>query len=577
MEKSNLEIAKQAKLQAQAATEAAKLARAQAQLAQAQAMAATATERANAANERAAKRATISQYSQSASSALGYATNSANVSTFNQRAIAIKVLEEAMKNLNRTDADYSKNLAALSSRYKQLKADQDQLVSAYRNIQTHHRNLLDTAGQLQRAFAAVFSVSQIRGYIGQIAKVRGEFELQQKSLQAILQNKTKADEIFNKTMALAVDSPFRAKQLITYTKQLAAYRIENDKLYDTTKRLADVSAGLGVDMQRLILAYGQVKAAAYLRGTEVRQFTEAGINLYGELQRLFKERDRVDYTTAQIVDMISKRKVTFEDIEEIFKRLTDEGGLFYNMQHIQVETLAGKIGKFKDVVDQMMNSIGKENEGLFKGSIDAAILLLNNWEKIVDVGKGLVAVFLMLKTQSLVTGVAIRGMATADFAALKGMEALKYGAISLKQSLGKARIAAIAFGKSLGAAFMTSLPLMAITAVAIAIYKGISVYNDYQEAVAKSNEELVKARGKVADLVNEYNNLQTATNNAEKVQKRKEDPAKDIEARRDALQKLIDLANKEGLALEINVKEVKEEELNKVLNGVKEKYDQLLL
>ncbi|MDE5987241.1 MAG: hypothetical protein K2H16_08205, partial [Prevotella sp.] len=398
MEKSNLEIAKQAKLQAQAATEAAKLARAQAQLAQAQAMAATATERANAANERAAKRATISQYSQSASSALGYATNSANVSTFNQRAIAIKVLEEAMKNLNRTDADYSKNLAALSSRYKQLKADQDQLVSAYRNIQTHHRNLLDTAGQLQRAFALAFSVSQIRGYIEAIATTRGYFELQHKSLQSILQDGAKATEIYKKTINLALDSPFRAKELITFTKQLAAYRIENDKLYDTTKRLADVSAGLGVSMDRLALAYGQVKAAAYLRGSEVRQFTEAGVNMYGELQSYFKEVKGEAYTTAQIVDMISKRKVTFEDVEQIFKRMTDQGGLFYNMQHIQVETLSGKIGKFKDAIDQMMNSIGKSNEGLYKGGLDVATYLVQNYDELAVVVKSLVGAFIGMKS-----------------------------------------------------------------------------------------------------------------------------------------------------------------------------------
>ena len=155
-----------------------------------------------------------------------------------------------------------------------------------------------------------------------------------------MQNKQQADEIFNKTMSLALESPFRAKELITYTKQLAAYRIENEKLYKTTKNIADISAGLGVDAQRLILAYGQVKAAAYLRGTEVRQFTEAGINMYGELQKLFKERDNADYTTAQIVDMISKRKVAFEDVEEIFNRLTSKGGIFYSGRDV-----AGKAGK----------------------------------------------------------------------------------------------------------------------------------------------------------------------------------------------------------------------------------------
>ena len=161
--KVNLEQAKQNRLYAQAATEAAKLARAQAQLTQAQAMAATAQERATAANERAARRATIRQYGADATSAMSYVNNAANTGTFNQRAIAIKVLEEAIKNLNKTDRDYQKNLQELSNKYRELKAEQDKVVGSYREMQQHHRSLMDTTGQLQRAFALMFSVSQIRG------------------------------------------------------------------------------------------------------------------------------------------------------------------------------------------------------------------------------------------------------------------------------------------------------------------------------------------------------------------------------------------------------------------------------
>jgi len=337
-----------------------------------------------------------------------------SATSINERTQAIKYLTEARNALSKTDADYTNKLATLNAKIKELNAANRQAIASSQELNNSHRKLMDTAGQLQRAFALMFSVSQIRGYVNQIAKVRGEFELQQRSLEAILQNKTEADAIFNKTVALAVQSPFQIRELVSYTKQLAAYRIESDKLYDTTKRLADVSAGLGVDMQRLILAYGQVKAAAYLRGTEVRQFTEAGINLYGELQRYFQEVKGEAYTTAQIVDMISKRMVTFEDVEQIFKRITDQGGIFYRMQEIQAETLQGKIANFKDSVDVMMNEIGKDNEGLFKGAIDSATALLRHWEEIVNVGKALVGVFLLLKTYSLQTGVAMSKVFTAN-------------------------------------------------------------------------------------------------------------------------------------------------------------------
>lgn len=498
-----------------------------------------------------------------------------NANTINRRTQAIKYLTEARNALSKTDADYANKLATLNAKIKELNAANRQAIASSQELNNNHRRLMDTAGQLQRAFALMFSVSQIRGYVNQIAKVRGEFELQQRSLEAILQNKTEADAIFNKTVALAVQSPFQIRELVSYTKQLAAYRIESDKLYDTTKRLADVSAGLGVDMQRLILAYGQVKAAAYLRGTEVRQFTEAGINLYGELQRYFQEVKGEAYTTAQIVDMISKRMVTFEDVEQIFKRITDQGGIFYRMQEIQAETLQGKIANFKDSVDVMMNEIGKENEGLFKGAIDSATALLGHWEEIVNVGKTLVGVFLLLKTYSLQTGVAMSKVFTVNMMAnaantLKFTELLHYGFLNLSKSV---KI----LGANLKAAFVTNLPMLAITALGMAIYETYDRISSYREAVAKSNEELVKARGAVADLTNEYNNLTTATNNAQKVQERNADPAKDIEARRNALQKLIDLAGKNGLTFEIKVAEVKDDELNAVFDGVKEKYERFLL
>ena len=156
-------------------------------------------------------------------------------------------------------------------------------------LKKEQSSVLNTTGQLTRKVALLFSVSAITGYVEKLIEVRGEFELQQRALQAILQNKDEANALFEKTVALAVKSPFQVKELVTYTKQLAAYRIESDKLYDTTKMLADVSAGLGVDMGRLILAYGQVKAANYLRASEVRQFSEAGVNILGELADIYTE------------------------------------------------------------------------------------------------------------------------------------------------------------------------------------------------------------------------------------------------------------------------------------------------
>lgn len=399
---------------------------------------------------------------------------SKNTKSLKENVQAIEYLKKARLSLNTTDANYRNTLNQINQAIAKHNQALQQAGVQSQNLATRHRNLMDIAGQLQRKLALVFSVSQIEGYISKLANVRGEFELQQRSLQAILQNKSQADKIFNKTVQLAIKSPYKIRELVSFTKQLAAYRIESNKLYDTTKRLADVSAGLGVNMGRLILAYGQVKAAAYLRGMEVRQFTEAGINLYGELQRYFEEEKGKAYTTAQIVDMISKRKVTFEDIENIFKRLTESGGLFYNMQEIQAETLKGKISNLQDSIDIMLNSIGKANEDTLKGSIDSIKVLIDNWETVVEVAKtfGVVVGSLLLAPKIK----AVVGL--LSFALTKAETSLR----------------------SLGLAFKASLPLMALGAALQLVNELWNVHSQYNKMLRESSNKYYTAQLRIGEI-----------------------------------------------------------------------------
>lgn len=306
--------------------------------------------------------------------------------TIVQRARKIEALANAQRALNSTGRDYSSQLSKIASETQRLQQANDNVAKSMERVKRSQSSVLNTTDQLTRRIALLFSVSAIQGYVEKLVSVRGEFELQQRALQAILQDKDKADEVWSKTVQLAVRSPFTVKELVTYTKQLAAYRIESDKLYDTNKMLADVSAGLGVSMDRLILAFGQVKAANYLRASEVRQFTEAGVNILGELSNYYSELEGKMVSVGDVQERITKRMVQFGDVEEIFKRITSAGGIFYNMQEVQAETLAGIISNLKDTFDLMFNDIGKANDGVLKGFISLVKDIVNNWEKISQIG-----------------------------------------------------------------------------------------------------------------------------------------------------------------------------------------------
>lgn len=491
--------------------------------------------------------------------ALGF---SAAANTLNRQARAIEYLKEARMKLSQTDADYKQKLETLNAAIARHTQNLKEAGVSSRNLAEQTSYMSGYISRWAQRMAFAFSINTLQGFVGQIAEVRGQFELSQRSLEAILQNKPKADEIFNKTVGLAVKSPFRIKDLVDYTRQLSAYRIESDKLYDTTKRLADVSAGLGVDMSRFILAYGQVKAAAYLRGTEVRQFTEAGINMYGELQSYFKEVKGEAYTTAQIVDMISKRKVTFEDVEAIFQRMTDKGGIFYNMQEIQAETLQGKISNLKDSIDVMLNSIGKDNEGAFKGMISAATALLNNWKAIAAVGQALITILATLKARSLflnsTLGIAFSQASGSGLARYKALFVNAFG------SMGKAL-------KSFGAVAKSSLAGLGVFAAIEVVTTVISKWYDYNKAVKEAQEESIKTRGAIATMESSYNELAKAAGDANSKLAGSE-LEQNINDRRVALQKLIDLATKEGLVFKINVDALNESELDATFERIKKKY-----
>ena len=492
---------------------------------------------------------------------------SSTANTLARQAKAIEYLKEARMKLSTADANYKQKLEALN---EAIKRHSTVLKEAGVNSAALAEKTSYMSGYISRwaqRMAFAFSVGSITSFAEQVADVRGQFELSQRSLEAILQNKPKADELFNKTVELAVKSPFRIKDLVDYTRQLSAYRIESDKLYDTTKRLADVSAGLGVDMGRLILAYGQVKAAAYLRGSEVRQFTEAGINMYGELQSYFKEVKGEAYSTAQIVDLISKRMVSFEDVEAIFQRMTDKGGTFYNMQEIQAETLQGKISNLKDSFDVMLNDIGKSNESIMKGIIGWTTSMLDNWQAIATAGKALLAVIVAVKLHSALIKTNIVKAFLIDAAMVGKWQAFLNVFRTMPTAISKAKTAIVAMGGAIKAA-LGGLAVFAAFQVAWDI--GQSIY-DCNKKIKKTQEEALKARGAIGALAGAYDNLAKAASNAgDKMTS--EDLEKNIADRRMQLQKLIDSAAKDGLTFKIDVEALDEKQLNNVFNSTKKEY-----
>lgn len=254
------------------------------------------------------------------------------------------------------------------------------------------------AGELKNQIANVYSIYTLERFVRGLYTIGGEFQKQRIALTSILGDSMKAETIFNRIKDLAVVSPFQFKELASYTKQLSAYSIPYEELYDTTKRLADISAGVGVDMGRIILAYGQVRSAAFLRGQELRQFTEAGIPLVDELAKRFTKLTGVVTSAGDVFDKISRKEVSFGMVKDVLWDLTNEGGKFYNMQEALAESLAGKWSNLQDAWDVMMADIAESNSGVLSDSLELLTDLMNHWEAVAAILGSLVGAYGFYKT-----------------------------------------------------------------------------------------------------------------------------------------------------------------------------------
>lgn len=371
-----------------------------------------------------------------------------------------------------------KSNQALENKRQKLR----QVNAEYKNQDGYITRLVKRLGIYWAIFAGIRFAKQIR-------ETTAEFELQRVSLGALINDAERANQLFEQIKAAAVKSPFEIKDLVKYTKQLAAYKIETEDLFDTMMRLSDISAGLGADMSRIVLAYGQIKGAGVLKGTELRQITELGIPMVDLLAQKLTDLRGELVTTGDVFKLISEKAISFTTVKEIFDDMTNAGGMFYKMQEKQAETLAGRWSNLKDSVSIAYEEMGHTRVASFAMKWIIKILkgMADNWKTVYDVVAGVANGLLVyvVATKAATVATTAMNVAQATEAAL-----MKNNTVWLPKIIAgllgetKARAVSIAMSKRLIQARIAEATATGLVSKALAKLRVALLSNPYAIAIA---------------------------------------------------------------------------------------------
>nr|DAF32684.1 MAG TPA: tail tape measure protein [Caudoviricetes sp.] len=333
--------------------------------------------------------------------------------------------------------------------------------------------------------AGLFAVDKIKDFVSQLSLVRGEYQQLEVAFETMLGSKSKADALMGQLIDTAAKTPFEMSEVAEASKMLLAYGMEGNKVNETLIRLGDIAAGLSMPLKDLAFLYGTTMVQGRLYTQDLNQFLGRGIPLADELAKQFGKNK------SEVKKLVEEGKIGFPEVQKAIEALTGEGSKFGGLMDKQSKTIKGQLSNIEDAWEQMMNEIGKSQEGNISGALDITGKLIENWRTVGKVVLSVVAIYGAYKAATMVAAVATRIAAAASesMAYQQKLAAMQGIALSEAQA-GVAAASSMATGafNALKVAFASNPFGLIITAITTVITLFVAFRSEVDETTQMSEK-----------------------------------------------------------------------------------------
>lgn len=365
----------------------------------------------------------------------------------------------------------------------QLQRIESQLQGLTKTAQKETQSIDSYVKRATQAIGTYASFAAAGNLITNIVKVRGEFQQLEVAFNTMLGSKEKADKLLAEATELAAKTPFTLQDVGNASKQLLAYGFAADSIVGNIRMLGDIASGVGAPLNDIVFLYGTLRTQGRAYTKDIQQFTGRGIPIIAELAKQFGIAEK------EVFSLVESGKVGFPEVEKAMQSLTRQGGMFFNLMEEQSKTLTGLTSNLGDAWARMLNDIGKSNEGLFADAIKGAIVLVENYEEVLDILKVLVITYGAYRAALIATNVAT-AVATGLSKGYTAAELLRYNAMLLSERAMK-----------LLNATMLSNPYVAVATGIAAVVSAMLILNKTTNTAEQSQRRLASIQDNAAQSI----------------------------------------------------------------------------